>query len=173
MPSKKTIPHGLTLILDAYNVIHAIPELERRLEGKLEDARKALISYCREYQEVQGNIAQVILVFDGKKNAGFWNQDPIFREGAIEIIFSEDGQTADDKIIEFLETVSAPEKFAVVSNDNYVANNARAHGVRVFSVQNFSGAVKRKRTANPDAGTGAVQAQRITEEYRQYLGIKD
>ena len=35
------------LILDAYNVIHAIPELERELDRSLEAARNALITRCQ------------------------------------------------------------------------------------------------------------------------------
>lgn len=125
MKVKKTSTHGLTLILDAYNVIHLIPELERTLDASLENARGALILYCRRFQESKGNIRKMVLVFDGaRRRESLWNETSSC-EGDCEIIFSDTDQTADDKIVELLDRLERPEMAAVVSSDNYVANNAR------------------------------------------------
>lgn len=173
MRIKKTSTHGLTVILDAYNVIHKVPALEKMLDVNLEASRNALINYCRRFRELKGNIARMILVFDGARRRGsLWKNVMTYEEGC-EIIFSDTDQSADDKIIELLEKLDRPEASLVVSSDNYVANNARAHQVRVLSVQEFNAVVK-------NAAPAAVhhkeidlhEAQRITEEYRNYLGIK-
>ena len=45
----------VTVILDGYNVIHALPALERQLDRGLEAAREALVSLCRSYQSRRGD----------------------------------------------------------------------------------------------------------------------
>lgn len=174
MKLKKTSTHGLTLILDAYNVIHLIPELERTLDVSLENARGALIRYCRHFQESKGNIRKMVLVFDGtRRRESFWDNASSY-EGECEIIFSDTDQTADDKIVELLEKLERPETAAVVSSDNYVANNARAHQVRVISVREFEAAVSggKDHQAQRPVGLDPQAAREITEEYRNFLGLK-
>ena len=55
----------VTLIVDGYNVVHAVPELERQLDRSLEAARDALVSLCRDYRARRGDVARVTVVFDG------------------------------------------------------------------------------------------------------------
>ena len=173
MVSKPFLNDSLTLVLDAYNVIHAVPRLEKLLTGKLENARAALIQACVEYRKVQRNIQQVLIVFDGRKDRGPWDSEVSSDFPGIKVLFSDPGQTADDKIIELLEDFKSTQKCVVVSNDNYVANNARAFGVRVVSVQTFDAAVREKQSRGTvsQAGIADASARKITEEYRKLLGL--
>ena len=64
----------------------------------------------------------------------------------------------------------------VVSNDNEIANNARALGAQVVSAAQFSAQARPARTSRsmPHAATDKMtlstrDAQRITEEYRKRL----
>ena len=53
------------LIVDGYNAIHKIPEVDDLLDESLEDARNAITDLAREYQRRHGGIAEVHVVFDG------------------------------------------------------------------------------------------------------------
>lgn len=159
-----------TLILDGYNVIHAIPALEKTLGKSLEAARNALTEYCREYRSRRGDLEKIVIVFDGKHN--FMDLPGITAGQGIEIVFSETGQEADDKILDWIEDRN-PRAAAVVSGDNYVINNVKARGVDVLSVTEFRSAVE-KRNAKTDPGPqlSAAQASAITEEYEKFLKTK-
>ena len=69
-----------------------------------------------------------------------------------------------------------PSRCVVVSNDNEVYNNARAHGARVISVQEFSQPARSVKTprgrSRHEAGKRTLSipdALRITDEYRKHL----
>ena len=59
-----------TIIVDGYNVIHAVPALARRLDQSLEAAREALLEACRAYRARRGDIARLYVVFDGDEAVG-------------------------------------------------------------------------------------------------------
>ncbi len=174
MKLKKNSTHGITMILDAYNVIHAIPELERELDVSLERARAALIRYCCRFSEKKGNVGKMMLVFDGTRRKAYFDDNTAYYEGNCEIIFSDANQTADDKIIDLLQGLRQAEAVVVISNDNYVANGARAHQVRVIPVNEFENAARGISTSARivSQGLNAQTARAITEEYRHHLGLK-
>ena len=72
----------------------------------------------------------------------------------------------------------------VVSNDNEVFNNARAHGARVISAKEFAQqrqpakpakASRGRRRSGPDDDKPTLaipEAQRITDEYRKSLDAR-
>jgi predicted RNA-binding protein with PIN domain len=164
-----------TLLLDGYNVIHLIPSLEILLNKSLEASREGLIQYAKNYQQKRGDLAKILIVFDGKQ--GNWDLMNLVpqRSGGVEVLFTEGGQSADDKILEILEDTPKPDSFMVVSNDNYIINNAKAYGVTPLSVQAFRASVEKNssQSVGGETGIGKKSAQSITDEYKTYLGIKD
>ena len=117
------------LILDGYNVIHAIPELERQLDRSLEAAREALIGHCCAYQASRGDVQEIYVVFDGRETD---EQAPTRRQPRVTVMFTPKREEADDRILHLIKTAQGRTEFVIVSNDTYVFNNARAHGARVI-----------------------------------------
>lgn len=164
-------------ILDGYNIIHKIPALEKQLEKNLQSARDALLRFCKSLLQSRGDVEKITVVFDGASDvfsdAEAW--------GSVEVIYTATGEDADDRILDYLKKIST-RRVIVVSDDNYVCNNARAMKARIISGTDFfsgktrlSGAKKTNRLSkgNEPGKKISVQDQnKITNEYADYLGLK-
>lgn len=162
-------------ILDAYNVIHKIRSLERALEKDLRASRDLLVSLCARFAASRGDIAKIILVFDGKSE--FWDL-PHAHTPKIQLVFSDTGEDADERIILVLENLSKNTAKCVVSDDNFVRNQARAHQTRVMPVAEFEALIqdpgpKRKNGQESPASFSLPPklADEITREYKKQLGL--
>ena len=163
----------VTIILDGYNVIHAVPELERQLDRSLEAAREALMSLCRTYRTRRGDVERLYVVFDGDHA---YARGPQADRGGVTVLFTQRQEEADERILSLIRAEGGRSRFVVVSNDTYVSNNARALRAQVISVQEFYGQTQPSRTTRSkrpvvaDKRTLSTRdAQRITEEYRKHL----
>jgi len=116
-------------IVDGYNFIHKIPELAEKLDASLDDARRGLSGYLDRLAPRLGlKSSDFHIVYDGNMKYDHLAGQP----GAIKAEFSRGGASADDKIIELLRERNNPRGITVVSDDNMIANGARAHGVKVM-----------------------------------------
>ena len=118
------------LIVDGYNAIHKIPEVDDLMDESLEDARNAITDLAREYQRRHGGIAEVHVVFDGRdeyRGISFNKPDQVF---------SGTGE-GDRSIIRLAQDKSEKFHVIVVSDDNRVGNSSRAAGATVISVKKF------------------------------------
>lgn len=167
----------ITLVLDGYNVIHAVPELARQLDRSLEAARDALVSLCREYRAARGDIEELYVIFDGNEAyAGGLRGE----RGGVRVLFTPRHEEADERILQLIRADAGHSRFVIVSNDTYIFNNARVHGARVIPVQEFYGMTRPARTSRskpPPVADNKMtlstgDAQRITEEYRKRLEAK-
>ena len=118
------------LIVDGYNAIHKIPEIDDLLDESLEDARNAITDLAGEYKRCDGGIAEVHVVFDGKTEYA----DLSFSKP--HQVFSETGD-GDRKIIRLAQDKLKRFHVVVVSDDNRVGNSCRAAGATVISVKKF------------------------------------
>ena len=155
------------LILDAYNVIYAVPELARQLDQSLEAARKALLSLCVRIA-VRGDIARIDVVFDG---AGDY-EETAWEGKKVRAVYSSREDKADDCILKMLED-SGRGDFTIVSKDNYVFNNSKAHCASVISPEAFMKTYVKSETSNKKTAPSVSQetARKITEEYKKHLGL--
>ncbi len=165
----------ITLILDGYNVIHGVVELERRLDRSLEAARAALVDMCQAYKARRGDVGRVYVVFDGDDAVGAGGSA---ERGGVSVVFTRKREEADDRILGLIRADAGQSRFVIVSNDTYVFNNARAQGARVMSVGEFyaqskppAGAVRSAPRAAGDEKSPlpSREAQRITDDYRRRL----
>lgn len=160
-------------ILDGYNVIHAIPTLEKKLEVSLQAARDQLISMCEKLQENRGDFPKIYIVFDG--NSAFRDLSS-YKTPSLEVIFTETREDADDRIIELLETRFSNKRVGVISNDNYVMNHARVFKAKKMSVLEFFELCQKTShegvTKKTKHTLSSEEAQDITKEYGSYLGIE-
>ncbi len=167
----------MIFVLDAYNAIHKIPTLERLLDKSLQAARDGLVTRSSRLISGRGGITKIILVFDGKSD---FRDLPNAAPSKIQIVFSETGETADERIGEILEGLSGNKNIQVVSDDNSVRNHARAYAVQTISVAQFDGMIRKTEIkASPtgivrDSGNRLTpqQAAEITQAYKKSLKLK-
>ena len=164
----------VTVVLDGYNVIHAVPELARQLDHSLEAAREALVTLCREYRARRGDIERLYVIFDGNQAYAYGQQQA--DRDRVTVLFTRRQEEADERILELIRAAGGRNRFLIVSNDTYVFNNARVHGARVIPVREFyaelrpARAIRSNHPAVVDKMTLSTRdEQQITEEYRQCL----
>ncbi len=164
------------VVLDGYNVIHAVPELRAQLRHGLEAARRALLAVCQHAIVARKDLARLYVVFDGDSDATPIRQE---RVGQVIILFSSRGEEADDVILRLIREGEPGQAVVLVTNDAYVFANSRAHGARVMSAAEWYAASVARRsttTLKPSGGSSEEppkispnEAKRVTEEYRKYL----
>jgi predicted RNA-binding protein with PIN domain len=122
------MPRERVLLVDGYNVIHRVPELEASLSEGLQNARNRLAvrisAWAREHADFE-----CVIVFDGDfQYSGGRDQ----RLAGIRCLFSLSSHGGDDEIIRFVRDYKGRKSdITVVSDDNKVGNNCRAHGASV------------------------------------------
>ncbi len=119
-------PGRKTYLIDAYNVLHKLPELGRILSQQPDYARRALVERVENW--AAGTKARVVLVFDGR------GEDLPSR--AVRVVFSGN-ESADRHIRRALEKSANPRAVTVVSSDLEVAAHARACEAEAMRSETF------------------------------------
>jgi predicted RNA-binding protein with PIN domain len=161
------------LLIDGYNVINRIPELQPSLDSGLQNARNQLAlrvsSWNHEHPAVE-----CVIVFDGDfQYSGGRDQ----RLAGIRCIFSLARHGGDAELIRFVRDYKGRKAdIAVVSDDNNVGNNCRAHGASIQpSSYIMTGKTRRSegRAKIPVDGKGldTKAAAEIDKELRKKFGL--
>lgn len=161
------------LVLDGYNVIHAIPHLDRKLDQSLQAAREALVADCVALRQRRRDLRQIYVVFDGDQRYG---EGPDRRREGITVLFTTRSEEADERILNFLRHHAATGTFTIVSNDTELFNNCRAHGARMMSVAQFAAQLNPPKTTHRASvpsqdkePLSQLTAREITEAYLRAL----
>jgi len=111
-----------TLIIDGYNLIRNTPVLASIDRQDIEEGREALISRLSEYRKIRR--FPIVVVFDG---TGFYHLSAT-RENrmGIRILFSHQGQTADDFIVSLAKQKGR--ETVVVTSDRGIHDRLRSSG---------------------------------------------
>ena len=156
------------VIIDGYNVIHCLPGLKERIKLGLEAARKALVSLVLSWQGSVNFKGNITIVFDSREEGLLASESSI---GGIKCIFTRNKQDADTRIISLVRNNRSTGQIIVVSDDNYVYNNCKAHGAvvkpSVFLLERPKG-----RSAQDEKSIDSASAKDITDFYKRQLGIK-
>jgi predicted RNA-binding protein with PIN domain len=144
------------LVLDGYNLIYADPELKQISKSSLESARRRLVNRLTGYLQTKN--VQLTVVFDGH---GGITDVAVEIPGRLQLLYSPAGQTADDVILEILESSTNPREFVVVTSDMAdIGRAARAMGASVIPSPEFLSRLGRRlrdATSEPEeAGTDDV-----------------
>ena len=123
-----------TYIIDGYNAIHAIPEIEDLLGESLEAARIGLVRLLVVFRDSRKDVDRIFVVFDGRSDGP--DEEVAVAEG-ITAIFTRSSKEADRKILDIINDSNQPESITVVSNDNFIHNNSRSLGARMKNVRDF------------------------------------
>ena len=120
------------IVVDGYNLIHAMPELARLVASDLERARDALVAKLAVYRSGRG--VRVTVVFDGRGTSAPQTRPP----GGIEVVFSRAPQNADVKIKNLLALEKSPKSWTVVTSDNSIVLFARDFGAKTIPSAEFA-----------------------------------
>lgn len=115
------------LIIDGYNVMHALP-LEKEWPGRTpQDRRNTFISRLKAYVGSRSHL--VTVVFDGTK--GGEDLGGYEKSGNLEIRYSRRGEEADEVIKRMVEEAARPRDILLVSSDKSVASHAHSRGASI------------------------------------------
>jgi uncharacterized protein len=121
------------ILVDGYSLLHNWPELAPGHAPHSSEAREELIHRLTLYRDAVGT--PLTIVFDGSQPRGGKALPPDSRE--FEVIFSHEGQTADD-IIERVASRMQPYGEVMVVTDDYAERDTVFfHGGTTASCANF------------------------------------
>ena len=163
----------MILLVDGYNVVHRVPELEKSLDGGLQNARNRLALQVSNWSRAHPGV-ECVIVFDGEYQGSGSREERI---AGIRCIFSMRAHGGDAELIRFVRDHKGRKSdITVVSDDNNVGNNCRAHG----AVVRPSGFIMGARSQTPRRGSKAAaegkgidrkDAAAIDEELKKRFGI--
>jgi len=117
------------LVIDGYNLIGSM----NYTATNLEDTREELIKRLMAYKRLKG--CSITIVFDGKGSGSFYRTRT--NQGGIEIIFSRDGEEADQILKEMAKTER--HGMTLVTSDRAVVSFAEACGAVAVPSDEFNG----------------------------------
>ena len=153
------------LIIDGYNVMHALP-VEKEWPGKASKDRRAFfIERVCAYLGRRSHRAT--LVFDGTR--GGEDMGGHETHGGLEVLYSRRGEEADDIIKRMLEESGNPRDVLVVSSDKGVSGFVRSMGASVAGSHEL---VRRLMPDQPPGGTetAAASFERNVKGYDPHVG---
>jgi predicted RNA-binding protein with PIN domain len=119
------------LIIDGYNLLHVVDELNPLLASDIQLARHRLV---RLLENTAHRMAQqTTIVFDGRA----YGQDDALTSKHLEIFYSSGKHTADTVIERLVARYPAPGKILVVTSDRAEANAVLSDGAQVMSSREF------------------------------------
>jgi uncharacterized protein len=125
------------ILVDGYSLLHNWPELAPGAARHSEAARDALVEMLTQYQDSKGT--PITVFFDG---AGPRRGKPgNAAVGAVEVLFSRDGQTADDLIERAAHRFQEYGEVLVVTDDYAERDMVSGFGGSVASCANFIGMI--------------------------------
>jgi predicted RNA-binding protein with PIN domain len=121
------------ILVDGYSLLHNWPELAAGAPRHSEAARRALVEMLTQYQDADGT--PVTIFFDG--NLARYSKPKNEATGAVEVLFSRAGQTADDLIERAAHRFQAYGEVLVVTDDYAERDTVSGLGGSVASCANF------------------------------------
>jgi hypothetical protein len=121
------------ILVDGYSLLHNWPELAAGAPRHSEAARDALVEMLKQYQDACGTPVTVFFDGTGARRSKPKNQSG----GAVEILFSSGGQTADDLIERAAHRFQAYGEVLVVTDDFAERDTVSGFGGSVASCANF------------------------------------
>jgi predicted RNA-binding protein with PIN domain len=156
------------VLIDAYNAIHAIPQLQKHIELSLESARDTLIEYVVSWRRENKFIGNICLVFDGDKDI---MQNTTMASGLKCIFYPDSKGGADAYINSVVKKSKNPGSITVVTKDNKdIGKFCRALGAKVVG-PDFLLSRPRQDNRGEKNISGFIKSK-INEELAKEWGIK-
>ncbi len=128
------------IIIDGYNLIHAVPELSRHLQASLETARGQLLTKLRGLTAAKQ--VQVVVVFDGDQ--ALPEVEAALQARRLQVVFSRRPVKADAVIKQLVLRAAHKKSLQVVSDDREIVEFAKAQGAGVVASGQFYDSINKK-----------------------------
>ena len=131
-------------IIDGYNLLFR--KLHARESENLKVERQKIVQELSKKLKIAGLHAS--LIFDAHQKEGLSEQ---FFVEDLRIYFTDEGETADDHIVELIRKSSKPQEQIVVTSDSILAWRTRRRGANSLTVEEFLTTLERiyKKKLNP------------------------
>jgi len=149
------------LILDGYNVINSIPELEEVQQQDFQGARDRLIEMMAEYRSYRG--IDVIIVFDAYKTPR--SRETVENIKGLQVVFTKEKMTADHFIEKKIQELVSRRNVMVVTNDWTEQMMVLGGGATRISVRELQ-------LDLGDAGKGIREATRKLEKPKEDVSAR-
>jgi predicted RNA-binding protein with PIN domain len=166
------------ILLDGYNVIRRIPQLQRQDARSLDAGREMLGRLCVDWKSRKPEISELIIVFDGDSAV---DGLPGYQKGAgVRIVFTETGEKADSRILAMVRQSVPAIECTVVSDDGEVARGSKLLGAKTISVSMFQdiltarARLEGRKDPRDDrkSALSPTEEREITDSLRKEWGIK-
>jgi predicted RNA-binding protein with PIN domain len=150
-------------LIDGYNLLHQFPELRRKMEYDLENARESLLARLTGFSLAKN--VEVSVVFDGSGEP-----DPASsRKRTVRVRFSRPPEKADPLIKKMISERKNDEEIILVSSDRDIGDYARLCGVKVEASQTFAQTMER----HPGGSTEGQRSDRTMSEreMREWMAL--
>lgn len=129
-----------TIFVDGYNVVNSWPDLKQRKDFSFEAARQTLIDKLHNYGVFKA--CKIVLVFDAHKVMGNLEKKEEVNKN-ISVIFTKDGETADNYIEKQVNLLGRKHEIVVVTSDSLEQQTIFQRGaVRMSSLEFYNEVVK-------------------------------
>ncbi len=145
------------VLVDGYNVLHAIPRFAPR-GGDVAEARGAFQRWLAQAATRQG-VAESVIVWDGRH--GSRAASP---QGRLQVLYTDSSKTADERILELCRGpyASRAKSTWVVSSDRGVQDPARQLGFTAIGAMTFYRRWASSRAGSTGSGTGRRRRNRAS-----------
>ncbi len=161
------------LIIDGYNAISKIRELEAKKDISLEASRMHFIKILVDFMAEKRIFDKVSIIFDSKEKDIGITKDSY---GKVEVLFATRDRDADSVIVDMLRGASSSERITVSSDDNFIRNHARVYGSSVMPISELKNIIMLKKKS---AGSKIMEKhlegetlRHINEELKKHWGLK-
>lgn len=150
------------LIIDGYNLIHAVPEWKRLAKAGLAASREALVVAARAIHDADG--IRVTVVFDGP--AARLTVERPTGEVSFSLVYAPAELSADGLIEQLCGKAAPGGDLWVATGDNMIAESARANRATVLTAVDFVHWYERS------TGRKREQIRRVRSENRKDFGSR-
>ncbi len=121
-----------TVFVDGYNVINSWPNLKKIKDYSYESSRQQLMDTLQNYSEFKGY--KIFIVFDAHMVKGSLQKKE--RLGNLVVIFTKEGETADNYIEKMVNNIGRKSEVCVVTSDSLEQQVAFQRGAtRMSSIE--------------------------------------
>ncbi|UJS16521.1 MAG: NYN domain-containing protein [Candidatus Jettenia sp.] len=124
----------MLIIIDGYNFIFTVPELEKYVEGNhIEPVRNYVISLLSKYKEKKHY--EIIIVFDGNCTEVILPKKQTY--SGITVVYSKSGINADTEIKNITSLCRNPKDVRIVTYDNDIKRHVKKCGCQIIEPKIF------------------------------------
>ena len=160
-----------TIFVDGYNVINSWPELKKIKEFSYESARRALVDDLQDYAAFQG--CKIFVIFDAYLVSG--SLESTEKNGNITIVFTKEGDTADNFIERYINNIGRKADVSVVTSDSlqqqliFQRGAARMSSIEFYHEVYQTKKIIRKKTSKKESRGKNFLHDQIDEEILKKL----